>query len=79
MMLKLSRVYNAAIENIPRLQAAAQTLWNIQMARKITALVHEHRSDIYIFTTPFPSCHPPSMAGRMQEVRRWCRPYITSD
>ncbi len=51
-------VSNDVIGQIPRLQAAAHTLWNAQMARKLTALVREHGSEIVHFHNTFPLLSP---------------------
>ncbi|WP_029482853.1 glycosyltransferase, partial [Deinococcus marmoris] len=56
-------VSNDLIEQTPRLQAAAQTVWNARMARKITALVREYGSEIVHFHNTFPLLSPAVYGG----------------
>ncbi|WP_051668573.1 glycosyltransferase family 4 protein [Deinococcus frigens] len=56
-------VSNDLIAQTPRLQAAAQTLWNRQMAREIEGQVREHGSEIVHFHNTFPILSPAVYAG----------------
>lgn len=56
-------VSNDAIGQTPRLQAAAQTLWNARMGRQIKRLVREHGSEIVHFHNTFPLLSPAVYGG----------------
>ncbi|MFK7603681.1 glycosyltransferase family 4 protein [Deinococcus sp. SM5_A1] len=56
-------VSNDLIEQTPRLQVAAQTVWNARMARKVTALVREYGSQIVHFHNTFPLLSPAVYGG----------------
>lgn len=56
-------VSNDVIAQTPRLQAAAQTLWNRQMAREVTRQVREHGSQVVHFHNTFPILSPAVYAG----------------
>lgn len=56
-------VSNDLIEQTPRLQVAAQTVWNARMARKVTALVREHGSEVVHFHNTFPLLSPAVYKG----------------
>lgn len=56
-------VSNDAIGQTPRLQAAAHTLWNAQMARKIKTMVQKHKFEIVHFHNTFPVLSPAVYRG----------------
>ena len=56
-------VSNDVIGQTPRLQAAAQTLWNAKMGRQIEHLVREHGSEIVHFHNTFPLLSPAVYGG----------------
>lgn len=56
-------VSNDVIEQTPRLQVAAQTLWNTQMARQVETLVREHGADVAHFHNTFPVLSPAVYGG----------------
>ncbi|GGL95341.1 glycosyl transferase family 1 [Deinococcus aerolatus] len=56
-------VSNDVIGQTLRLKAAAHTLWNAQVARKIKAMVHEYGSEIVHFHNTFPLLSPAVYSG----------------
>lgn len=56
-------VSNDALGQTPRLQAAAQTLWNARMGRQIEGLAREHGAEIVHFHNTFPLLSPAVYRG----------------